>query len=253
MFKSLVERLRNDKPKGPSPNEIKREEERREFNNLLSIAKKILASDSPNKIYEYIYTLGKAKQHQLIVNCFRKHMISKEEVWNEENLFFLRKKRSLLFRRFDVSGNNLLNLTSVREDIRIAEKRLNPKDTLIFPLTWNGKRMLDNLLKIGKRVDHPWSFDKLNHNILYIKPINIGVVENGNHSMAVNIINNESSDVRVDEILDLSIIYEDIYTDGIHFRKKETDTIIDEVDNLEMAAIFEIGRLIQENGLYYGT
>lgn len=42
-------------------------------------------------------------------------------------------------------------------------------------------------------------------------------------------------------------LYEHIYTDGIHYKEKETNRIISKVYNFEFAAIYEIGRIIRLN------
>ncbi|MBA2176864.1 hypothetical protein H0266_18450 [Halobacillus locisalis] len=228
----------------------KMSENQREFQNLIFNAKEILESEFPHKIYEYIYLLGKARQHQLITNCLRKSVIEKSSIDDVEDLFFWsRADIDYSFHLYD-EADRRLNWFTDEEYIGLSEMRLDPKDTLIFPLTWKSRKLRDCMLEIGRDIGQPWEFDDMNHNVKYVKPLNIGVVMNGNHSMAINIIRNESSDVKVESILDLSPIYEELYTDGEYFWKKQSGEMkerkLAEVDSIEMAALFEIGRLINE-------
>lgn len=222
--------------------------EQREFSNLLSTAKTILEGEHPEKIYDYIYMLGKPKQYQLIIDSVRKNMVSHDFFGRIECLFF-KKKSIYKFIKYSTKGE-WENLVLNKECDSVQSLRLDPKKTLIFPFTWNGNRFRSAFLRIGSDVGNPWEFDVNNHIVQYVKPLNIAIVEGGNHSMAINVMNNESSDVRVDSILDLSPVYEEVYTDGERFYRKATDIheaySIGQVHSVEMAAIFEIGRLLND-------
>jgi hypothetical protein len=120
--------------------------------------------------------------------------------------------------------------------------------SLIFSFPWNIGGLCNAFNNVGEKVGDKWKHDPLNHKIVLIKPLNIGYVTNGNHSTAMNIIDNEAP-LFVKEELNLAPIYEEIYTDGEYFRRIQDNKIVDEVASVEFAAIFEIGRLILNNKL----
>src|SRR5690606_30897143 len=123
---------------------------------------------------------------------------------------------------------------------------LEPSNHIIFSFPWHRNRLSDAFKYIGKKVNNKWEHDPINHRTTLLYPLNIGFVTNGYHSSAMNIINNEAP-MRITEILDLTPIYEELYTDGDCFRRKSDDKFVDEVTSVEFAAIFEIGRLILKN------
>lgn len=123
---------------------------------------------------------------------------------------------------------------------------ISPSSHLVFTYPWDQKRLLDAFLNVGEAVDNKWKHDPLNHIVTLIDPLNIAMIANGNHSAAMNIISNESL-FRVKYILDLFPVYQEIYTDGIDFKYRSNDTLIEKVSSVEMAAIFEVGRLIQQH------
>jgi hypothetical protein len=207
------------------------------FKSILSFALEILDSDHPKVIYDLIYSLGKPYQIKLINDCVMGNSLSRDSAPFEEHLFFKHIHKKYSLKKTDISGSykNYSKPTT--------KKTLLPNETLIFTFPWHNKRLSDAFSTIGKKVGNPWMHDSLNHRVTYIFPINIGYVTNGNHSTAINILNNEAP-MNVTEELDLTTIYDEIYTDGLYFKRVDDDSIVDRVASIEFAAIFEIGRMI---------
>ena len=43
--------------------------------------------------------------------------------------------------------------------------------------------------------------------------------------------------------------YDDMYFDGIYFRRKANEKILSEVSRFEIGVLYEIGRILAENGI----
>lgn len=207
-----------------------------DFEKIMSFAKKIVESEHPLRIYELVYSLGKPYQFEIINMCIKGKPISNELYPFIEHLFLKNNYKNYKLYKENEEGK-VINYTSV------IDKKIHPSEFLIFAFPWNEDRLMNAFNDIGVKVDNVWKNDSLNHRVIHISPLNIGYVHNGHHSTVMNIINNEST-MEVTEQLNLSPIYDEIYTDGIFFRKIVDNSIIAEVTNVEFAAIFEIGRLL---------
>lgn len=217
----------------------KSENERQMFTNILSNAKKILDGEHPERIYDLINSLGKPYQFDLINRCIKGKPIDNHNASFIEHLFF---KNSFEHYKLILTDNDgaMINYSSSKDKVVLPSKNL----ILTFP--WDETRLLDAFNNIGEKVGNEWKQDPMNHRVVLINPLNIGYVTNGNHSTAMNIINNEAP-MTITEEMDLSPVFDEIYTDGQFFRWMNGDAIIDEVNSIEFAAIFEIGRLIINN------
>lgn len=207
------------------------------FNNILNFAKSILQSDQPQRIDDLIYSLGKPYQFKIINMCIKGKPLSRNSAFNFEHLFFRNDAKKYQFIKVNSAGD------FINYNESLIGKKIHPDSSLIFTFPWNKNRLSDAFNHIGETVQNEWKFDPLNHRVLYISPLNIGYVLNGNHSAVMNIINNEAPMIITEE-LDLTLVYEEIYTDGQFFKSKLDNSIIDQVSSVEFAAIFEIGRLL---------
>lgn len=121
---------------------------------------------------------------------------------------------------------------------------LELKTDILFPWPWSRDKIVGNLCtrEIGT-----WH-QKYNHEIEYWLPIGIGFVNGGNHSITCGIINGEGV-IKDYDAYDISKIYNHVYCDGKSYLRKSDNSIIHEVNNLEFAAIFEIGRLMVKHSV----
>jgi sulfite reductase beta subunit-like hemoprotein len=78
----------------------------------------------------------------------------------------------------------------------------------------------------------------------------IGWVHGGNHSIATGIVQGEG-EITPDSVYDISEVYQYVYTDGEYYITKEDNGVISDVPNVEFAAIFEIGRLMNERSICF--
>lgn len=220
-----------------------------EFYQIMRYATSILEINSREarlkRINDLIITLGKSHQMDIINNLIKgnKNDLNDRKI---EKLFL--KDYNYKIYSFNQRINNENNLHGInnRESNHSKEnsnRTLHPRNSLIFTFPWNDDRLIEAFCNIGKNVGEPWENDDNNHEMTIILPLNIGVVTSGLHSSTINIICNESP-IKVTYYLDLAPIYNDIYTDGYFFYFLKNKSVISEVSSVEFAAIFEIGRLI---------
>ncbi|MEH6989618.1 DUF6710 family protein [Cytobacillus firmus] len=212
------------------------------FKSIMAVAISLLKNDSPIRLYDLIYALGKPYQFEVINQCIKDKPLSKDKAFAFEHLFLKNANEKYLFTKLDESGM-FINYTNSR-----TMTTIHPSSSLIFSFPWNLNRLCDAFKDVGEKVGNKWEHDPLNHRVVHFYPLNIGYVTNGNHSTVMNIINNEAP-MNITEELDLAPVYDEIYTDGQYFRRIHDDIIVDEVTSVEFAAIFEIGRLILNNSL----
>lgn len=120
---------------------------------------------------------------------------------------------------------------------------LNLSHDPVFAVPWAKPRIINAMKWADGRHDRgPWQQDD-NHKIHLYLPIGVGLVHNGNHSIATGIIDGVGS-VVPDYVFDFSDIYQHVKSDGDHFIRIEDNKRISKVSTIEMAAVFEIGRLL---------
>jgi hypothetical protein len=81
-------------------------------------------------------------------------------------------------------------------------------------------------------------------------PLGIGWVHGGNHSLAVGIVSAKGI-VKPEITYDISEVYKHVTCDGIVYKRKYDGTVIGPVTDLEMAAVFEIGRLMHKHRVMF--
>lgn len=86
----------------------------------------------------------------------------------------------------------------------------------------------------------------MNHCIELWLPLGIGWVHGGNHSLTVGIVEAKGK-VKPEITYDVSAIYRHVICDGLEYRRKHDGSLISHVPDLDMAAVFEIGRLIHKH------
>lgn len=215
--------------------ENKNRESQEKFKIIIDTAKKILEGPHPGRIFDYIYTLGKPTQFQRIVDCIDGSIKNNNDSGIDQ----------LFMNISPIESRNLYELLSyktLQEDIQL----INPSKYLIFSYPWNQERLFSAFMEVGNEVGNPWEHQDLNHRLTMIDPIKIGVIDNGNHSATMNIISNEAQ-FKATQYVDLEPWFSKIYSDGVHFKSIADHKVIGRVTSLEMAAIFEIGRLLIQN------
>ena len=74
------------------------------------------------------------------------------------------------------------------------------------------------------------------------------IIYNGNHSTLSGILKGEGT-IQANQTYDLVPTYDYMYFDGIYFRNKMNDEKLYKVARFEIGALYEIGRILAENGI----
>ena len=194
-----------------------------------------------NPLLDLVRLLGRNVQAEYLTNMLYITVDSKKPQINSSELLFDE------FKQLATDGTDLRKL---KQRIDIKKEMYLSRD-LILPWPWKRGRLCNGMVSIGKgRANGVWKEDETNHFIELWLPMGIGWVKNGNHSIAVGIIQGEGK-IEVNEVYDISSVYDYVYCDGIKYYRKEDGCIISSVKNMDFAAIFEIGRLLKENRICF--
>lgn len=141
-------------------------------------------------------------------------------------------------------------ITEVQDYSRMKAGEVNPEDyplslasDMVLPWPWSLSRYIDNLSMIGTAKGKPWQQDLNNHYVELWLPWRIGFVRGGNHSITAGILAGEGTLIP-DRVWDMSFLFERISTNGIHWYVDGKKT--ENVKSWRTAAVFEVGRLINE-------
>lgn len=117
------------------------------------------------------------------------------------------------------------------------------KNNLLLPWPWNEDRLSNCLTSINC-----WDEDSTNHQVLVWQPMGICWVKGGNHSIATGVLKGIGK-IQETTITDTKKLFDNIYTDGLYYYSSNENKKICKVENVEFAAIFEIGRLMLAEGI----
>lgn len=154
------------------------------------------------------------------------------------------ESRDLLFSPFEVITPDKRRFVDVILPLDPTKFELRLGLDLILPWPWSGSRMGRALC--GLRPGGSWGVwkqDPLNHLIERWAPLGIGWVHGGNHSIAAGIAYG-SGTIIPSQAFDISPAYEHVECDGLVYRRTYDKRSISDVPNLDMAVLFEIGRLM---------
>ncbi|MGE7787764.1 DUF6710 family protein [Lysinibacillus sp. NPDC096259] len=110
---------------------------------------------------------------------------------------------------------------------------------IVLSFPWSLSRFYSVMVNI-KRGE--WEYKPSNHIAHYIEPFKIGIITNGYHSSTIGILTSQGT--MPAKVIDMSIFYKWIYSDGIYYYNRSTNKKIDKVTSFEESVIYEIGRLI---------
>lgn len=213
------------------------------FNSMMNFAKEVLLeSKNDNNTYkvhplvDVIRLIGKKVQNKYLIELTNVDCFSRLESKNIYNIFFNSKNRNDQY-----IFNSIIKKDTVKE--------INLSKDLIITFPWKRERLIRTITYLGENRARLWRQDN-NHSVQLILPIGLCLVSSGNHSIASGIIQGEGQ-IKTDRIYDISKIYEHVFCDGINYIRTKDNSIISSVDDVEMAAIFEIGRLMKDNSISY--
>lgn len=203
----------------------------KKLDSIISIASDIVCSteardSSVHPIYRYINAIGSSVLSSLLMKLFTEQGVDDVNTLHDDLHFFN-------------------NCTSLEKKIAISLK-----DNLVIPVAWDTGRFKNNLISIGTDCGLPFEFQSINHMSTLFMPVGVTIVYNGNHSILSGILKREGI-IYPNQVVNLSSEYEKIKFDGIYYRDIKSNQIIQPVNNFELGAIFEIGRLLVKNNINF--
>lgn len=224
------------------------------FNNILKFAGKILndnySSSKEHPIFDFLRILGRGIQSNYMKYLMYYDVEGGSHgvpnlCWN----FLGFNEREM----FIGDNNELIEFRQLKKEVS-CNKKINLSKDLIWPWPWNRTRLINTITNIGKgRAWGQWQQDN-NHFVEVWLPLGIAWVHGGNHSIAVGIV--QGGELTPKYYYDISDFYKHIKCDGKNFIRTNTnclvkDKIIGPVINVDLAAIFEIGRLLVDKGISF--
>lgn len=134
--------------------------------------------------------------------------------------------------------------------VRSSEQRVVDLGAdLVLPWPWSRERLARTIAHIGEgRSWGPWRADPINHDISVWLPMGLVWVEGGNHSLAAGVVQGRGR-VTAGDVWDVGPLYDHVRCDGARFIRRCDGQPVGRVRRVEMAAIFEIGRLMRDHGV----
>lgn len=198
-----------------------------------------LAMANPAGLSDLVRILLRPLQAEFMIDVIEKpkHEARASITRNE---FFIKQGASTLF-----SESGLNNLAGEAYKVHLA------KDP-VFPCPWHRDRIVSAFAHIGSgKTCGQWKQDFTNHHLTLWLPWRIAFVNGGNHSITAGIAAGEGV-LQPDEVFDLSHVLEQVRCDGLYYRSIENGTILAEVKDPRVAAVFEIGRLMVLSPFFQG-
>ena len=218
-------------------NEDKKKKER--LNSVLKTTHNLIKKNDIKDVRKNpVYSLIRAMSNYHLYDIVRE-LYEDEEVTDVQSIY-------KDIGEYLINSNKLNNCKS----FELGESNINidlSKDAILV-CAWNKERFVNALLNIGQNVGNSFEYDKTNHMATYIFPIGLTIVYNGNHSSLSGILKGEGT-IQANQTYDLVPTYDYMYFDGIYFRNKINDEKLYKVERFEIGALYEIGRLLAENGI----
>lgn len=215
-----------------------RSAQRKEFDNILEIAR-ITAKRDPKALPSLLRLIGRTTQSRVITNVLR----------HEDSVVLSCEPESMMFSDLVPLTRDGRRLDDLKQRVR-SPRPLRLGVDLLLPWPWNAGRIINCLsnLRPGGQWGK-WRQDK-NHCIELWLPLGIGWVHGGNHSLTVGILQGKGR-VRPEVTYDISEVYKHVACDGVAYKRKHDGSVIGPVPDLEMAAVFEIGRLMHKHRVMF--
>lgn len=210
--------------------------QREEFDSILETGR-ILAKRDPKALPLLLRLVGRPTQARTLTRVLRSREDSDDGCDSD----------SVLFSSSVPLTRNGRRLNDLKFESR-APRSLDLSFDLVLPWPWSPGRIVNCLSNLRPGGEWgPWRADP-NHCIELWLPLGIGWVHGGNHSLTVGILNAKGK-VKPEITYDISKVYSHVTCDGIAYRRKHDGMMIGPVADLEMAAVFEIGRLMHKHGV----
>ncbi len=202
------------------------------FKRIMEFARDLAESDD-KALPLLIAALGRVVQSQAITEPMLHYPRDVAGAFASDAMFFPE------YAKVDARGRTFREVASKCKNMR----KLRLDRDIVIPNPWEPIRLQNafSMLRPGGAWGR-WREDK-NHQIELWEPIGIGWVHGGNHSICAGILT-AAGTVTPDFGYDITPIYKHVVCDGRTFRRVHDRAVISDVASIEMAAIFEIGRLM---------
>lgn len=207
------------------------------FQNALHFAKELLRQSSgcgqdAHPFFDFVRLIGKGLQAQYLTN-----------------IVYVADRPNLPEASFNELGWGIEELYDLLRRVDDNPAHRVCKD-LLLPFPWDGQKLIRDMTHIG--TGKQWGAWQQNagHRIEMWLPLGISWVYSGDHSVTVAILQ-ESAEVMADDVFHMGELLKRFYCDGEFYRRQEDDSIAGPMQCLEMAVLFEVGRLMLEHGLSY--
>ena len=214
-----------------------RRAQREEFGCILEIARDTARHD-PLPLPLLVKLIGRVAQARAMTEVLRHPQDTTDCEYEPQTVLF----------------NPLASLTEDGRSLNDLKRKIPSRRALklgvdiILPCPWNREGLISNLS--GLRIGGTWGKwrQDWNHRVELWLPLGIGWVFGGNHSIAAGILQ-ATGQVKPEVTYDISDVYDYVICDGLDYRRSYDGSIIDRVSDLEVAAIFEIGRIMLEHDI----
>lgn len=209
------------------------------FNNIMDFASEV-EEKNPKALIDLVRVLLKPLQFDYLVSCIESENHHSKKSMKSFDFFMPNSSIDLQFApNYPILDSNLF-LIDLKKDS-------------IFPGPWERNRYINCLSYIGSSKEcgdfgGKWQQDFSNHHSHILLPWGIVFVEGGNHSIASGIICGEGTLVP-NNVYDMSSLLSKMKCDGRYYISTETNQIIASVDDIRIAAVFEIGRLLKKHNI----
>lgn len=209
-----------------------RRAQREEFAQIMEAARQAAAED-PLSLPSLIRLFGRAAQARAFTEVLRHAQDRGDCNFDPEDVMFS------LYEPLAPDGRRFVDLR--REVEAPGPMRLGVD--ILLPWPWSREGLIRSLSKLRPGGEWgTWRQDR-NHCVELWLPIGVGWVIGGNHSITAGILNCEG-EVMPEVTYDISAAYEHITCDGLDYQRAHDGSRIAPVADLDVAAMFEIGRLM---------
>jgi hypothetical protein len=208
-----------------------------DFSALMGVAHR-LAAERPGALADLASALGRRVQYERICAVSQDGRVAPATPY------------SLLFPStapLTADGRTLEDLAVEVEAGPSSAVDLRTDVVLAWP--WNAERLATALVNIGDgRPWGRWRMDEFNHRLEVWLPMGMIWVIGGNHSLTAGIVQRTGT-LTPERVRDVSPVFDHVGCDGTAYVRRHDGHRLAEVSSVEMAAWFEVGRLMHQHGV----
>jgi hypothetical protein len=250
MLNFLIRKKEKQPEKKANSKKNKPQSQKEYFDNILSFANSVLNhSSEQNQAYKKYYSKG--NEHPILDvvrlvgrNVQTKYLTSLLVHKDETSLPSLFPETAFFGDRTFLT-DDYKRLYDFKKEVK-STKSVDLNKDLILPWPWKRSRLISAICNIGE--NRRWGNFKQDFNNHYVElwlPLGIAWVQGGNHSIASGILQGKGT-LKPVYTYDISDVYDVIYTDGLNYYRKKDNVVICTVNDVDFAALFEIGRLMND-------